>query len=160
MYPNIQSGDLIIAKSVDADEVQVKDVITFYDPASKTDAVVTHRVVEITELEGKLAFITQGDANNAPDEEPVPAENLIGVYQMRIPGLGNVAMFIQTTPGLIVCVGVPLLLLIGYDVLRRKAYEKANKKDTDALLAELEALKAAQAEKEAAAVSAEPSSEE
>lgn len=160
MYPQIKSGDLIITKSVDADDVAVKDVITFYDPASKTDAVVTHRVMEITEVEGALAFITQGDANNAPDEMPVPAENLIGVYQMRIPAMGNVAMFMQTTPGLIVCVVVPLLLLIGYDVLRRKAFEKASKQDTDALLAELEALKAAQAEKEAAAVGAESSKEE
>lgn len=160
MYPQIKSGDLIVTKSVDADDVAVKDVITFYDPASKTDAVVTHRVMEITEVEGALAFITQGDANNAPDEMPVPAENLIGVYQMRIPAMGSVAMFMQTTPGLIVCVVVPLLLLIGYDVLRRKAFEKASKQDTDALLAELEALKAAQAEKEAAAVGAESSKEE
>lgn len=160
MYPQIKSGDLIITKSVDADDVAVKDVITFYDPASKTDAVVTHRVMEITEVEGALAFITQGDANNAPDEMPVPAENLIGVYQMRIPAMGSVAMFMQTTPGLIVCVVVPLLLLIGYDILRRKAFEKASKQDTDALLAELEALKAAQAEKEAAAVGAESSKEE
>lgn len=160
MYPQIKSGDLIITKSIDADDVAVKDVITFYDPASKTDAVVTHRVMEITEVEGALAFITQGDANNAPDEMPVPAENLIGVYQMRIPAMGSVAMFMQTTPGLIVCVVVPLLLLIGYDILRRKAFEKASKQDTDALLAELEALKAAQAEKEAAAVGAESSKEE
>lgn len=145
MYPDIKSGDLIITKSVEASDVKQFDVITFYDPASRSGAVVTHRVMEITEVDGALAFITQGDANNAPDELPVPAENLIGVYQMRIAGLGNVAMFMQTTPGLILCVGVPLLLLIGYDVLRRKAYEKANKKDTDALLAELEALKAAQA---------------
>ncbi len=160
MYPQIKSGDLIITKSIDADDVAVKDVITFYDPASKTDAVVTHRVMEITEVEGALAFITQGDANNAPDEMPVPAENLIGVYQMRIPAMGSVAMFMQTTHGLIVCVVVPLLLLIGYDILRRKAFEKASKQDTDALLAELEALKAAQAEKEAAAVGAESSKEE
>ena len=162
MYPDIKSGDLIIAKTIEADQVQVGDVITFYDPASKNNAVVTHKVVELTEVEGELAFITQGVANNAPDEVPVPAENLIGVYQTRIAGVGHVAMFMQTTPGLILCVGVPLLLLIGYDILRRKAYEKASKKDTDALLAELEALKAAQAAAEAApaAVGAESSKEE
>lgn len=162
MYPDIKSGDLIIAKTVESDQVQVGDVITFYDPASKTGAVVTHKVVELTEVEGELAFITQGVANNAPDEVPVPAENLIGVYQTRIAGVGHVAMFMQTTPGLILCVGVPLLLLIGYDILRRKAYEKASKKDTDALLAELEALKAAQAAAEAApaAVGADSSKEE
>ena len=51
-------------------------------------------------------------------------------------------MFLQTTPGLIVCVGLPLLLLVGYELLRRRKYEKTSKQDTDALLAELEALRA------------------
>jgi hypothetical protein len=49
----------------------------------------------------------------------------------------------STIPGFIVCVLVPLLLLVGYDVIRRKINDKANKQDTDALLAELEMLRAA-----------------
>ena len=57
-------------------------------------------------------------------------------------GLGNVAMFMQTTQGLIICVICPIILLVAYDVIRRQAYEKSKKKDTDALLAELEALRA------------------
>ena len=56
-------------------------------------------------------------------------------------------MFLQTTPGLIVCIGCPLALLVGYDVLRRRKYDKAKQDDTDALLKELEALRAMQAEK-------------
>ena len=64
--------------------------------------------------------------------------------------MGNVAMFMQTTPGLILCVVCPVLLMVGYDMLRRKKYEKAKQQDTDALLAELEALRALKAEKEKA----------
>ena len=51
----------------------------------------------------------------------------------------------ECCPWLIVCVVCPLILLIGYDVLRRKMYEKNKKDDTDALLAELEELKKMQA---------------
>jgi hypothetical protein len=54
-------------------------------------------------------------------------------------------MFLQTTQGLLLCVVLPLVLLVAYDLIRRKMYEKATRKDTEALLAELEALKAAQA---------------
>ena len=54
----------------------------------------------------------------------------------------------QTTTGLIVCVVLPIVLLVGYDMLRRRKYEKAQKQDTDTLLAELEALRAMKAEKE------------
>ncbi len=54
----------------------------------------------------------------------------------------------QTTPGLIVCVILPMVLLVGYDMIRRRMYEKANQKDTDALLKELEELRRLKAERE------------
>lgn len=149
MYPTIESGDLIICTVEDPEDVKVGDIIAFFDPAGNGTSVVTHTVIDIVEEDGEPAFMTQGDANNIADELPVPAENLVGVYRSRIPGAGNVAMFMQTTPGLIVCVGVPLVLLIGYDVIRRKHFEKSQKQDTDALLAELAQLKAEKAAKEA-----------
>lgn len=144
MYPEIQSGDLIICHTIDPEEVAAGDVIAFFDPAGNGTSVVTHRVVEITRENGEIAFITKGDANNAEDQMPVPAGSLVGQYRTRIAGAGNIAMFMQTTTGLIVCVGVPLVLLIGYDVLRRRRYEKSRKADTDALLRELEELRSQQ----------------
>ncbi|MBQ4017494.1 MAG: hypothetical protein II608_08120, partial [Oscillospiraceae bacterium] len=82
---------------------------------------------------------------NAEDPTPAPAESLVGVYQMKIPGAGNVAMFLQSTPGLAVCVAVPMVLLIAFELIRRRRYEKARNQDTAALLAELEELRARQA---------------
>lgn len=73
---------------------------------------------------------------------------------MRIAGAGHIAMFMQSTAGLIICVVLPIILLVGYDIIRRRIYEKNNKQDTDALLAELEALRAEKAEKEKAAIGA------
>lgn len=148
MYPEIESGDLIICNTVEAEDVQVEDVISFYDPMGNGTSVVTHRVLEIVEEDGQLSFRTKGDNNNAEDQVLVPADSLIGIYQTRIPKVGHVAMFMQTTTGLIVCVVLPIVLLVGYDMLRRRKYEKAQKQDTDALLAELEALRAMKAEKE------------
>ena len=148
MYPVIESGDLIICHTAEADEIQVDDVISFYDPMGSGTSVVTHRVMEVIVDDGEIQFRTKGDNNNAEDTALVPAENLIGTYQSRIPAVGHVAMFMQTTPGLIVCCVLPILLLVGYDVLRRKKFEKTQKQDTDALLAELEALRAMKAEKE------------
>ena len=143
MTPAINSGDLIVDKTVKPEEVKVQDVISFFDPDGNGTSVVTHRVVEILNENGKLSFRTKGDYNNTEDITPVPAENLVGRYRFRIPGLGNVAMFLQTTPGLIVCIGVPVVLLAGYEILRRRRYEKAAAADTQALLAELEELRAA-----------------
>ncbi len=158
MYPDIKSGDLIICHTIDVGNVKEKDVISFFDPAGNGSSVVTHRVVEIVNEDGRLFFRTKGDNNNTEDKDLVPAENLVGVYKTRIAGAGNIAMFMQTTTGLIVCVVLPIILLVGYDIIRRRIYEKKNRTDTAALLAELETLKAEKAkrdeEKETAAVDA------
>ena len=150
MYPQIKSGDLIICHTAEAEDIQEGDVISFFDPMGSGTAVVTHRVLEVIEENGELSFRTKGDNNNAEDQVLVPEKNLVGIYRSRIPALGNVAMFMQTTPGLIVCVVCPVLLLVGFDMLRRKKYEKAKQQDTDALLAELEALRALKAEQDKA----------
>jgi signal peptidase len=148
MYPGIQSGDLIICHTVDAEQVAVGDVIAFFDPAGNGTSVVTHRVIAVTEENGSLAFQTQGDANNVADALLVPAANLVGTYRTRIAGAGRVAMFMQTTTGLIVCVLVPLVLLVSYDVLRRRIYDRAQQRDNAQLLEELEALRAQKAQRE------------
>ena len=149
MYPVIESGDLIICHTAEAEDIAEGDVIAFFDPAGNGSSIVTHRVLEVTEKNGELAWRTKGDNNNTEDRLLVQAEDLVAVYEgTRIAGAGNVALFMQTTPGLVVCVVLPMLLLVGYDMLRRRMYEKTAKEDTDALLAELEALRAMKAEKE------------
>ena len=108
--------------------------------------------MDIVNENGGIAFRTKGDYNNTEDKLSVPGEDLVGIYKTRIPGAGNVAMFMQTTTGLIVCVVLPIILLVAYDIIRRRIYEKNKQEDTNALLAELEALRA---EKAKAAVAAE-----
>ena len=157
MYPDIKSGDLIICNTAEAEDVKVNDVISFFDPAGNGPSIVTHRVIEIVEEDGEILFRTRGDNNNTEDKELVPTENLVGVYKMRIAGAGHIAMFMQSTAGLIICVVLPIILLVGYDIIRRRIYEKNNKQDTDALLAELEALRAEKTEKEKAAIGADNS---
>ena len=151
MHPEIESGDLIICNTAEAKDIKVNDVISFFDPAGNGTSIVTHRVIEIVEEDGEIYFRTRGDNNNTEDKELVPAENLVGVYKMRIAGAGHIAMFMQSTAGLIVCVVLPMILLVGYDLVRRRIYEKSKMEDTDALLAELEALRAEKAEKEKSA---------
>jgi len=150
MYPVIKSGDLIICHTAEPEEIQVGDVIAFFDPAGNGTTIVTHRVLEVTEQAGQTAWRTKGDNNNTEDRMLVTAEKLVAVYEgTRIPGAGNVALFMQTTHGLILCVVLPIVLLVGYDMIRRKLYEKSSKKDTDALMKELEELRRLKAEAEA-----------
>ena len=149
MYPQIQSGDLIICHTAEPEEIEENDVIAFFDPAGNGSTIVTHRVIEVTELNGKIAWRTKGDNNNTEDRLLVTADKLVAVYEgTRLAGFGNVALFMQTTPGLIVCVVCPILLLVGYDMIRRRLYEKKHQQDADELMAELEELRRLKAERE------------
>jgi signal peptidase len=102
-------------------------------------------VIDIMENDGKLSFKTKGINNNTEDRLAVPAANLIAEYTgIRIPGAGNFAIFMQSTTGLIVCVVLPIVLFVGYDVIRRRVYEKNKGDDMAALMAELETLRSMQ----------------
>lgn len=138
----IEVGDLIICQKVsDAESLKKGDVITFWDE-KPGGALVTHRIYEITEDdEGVFAYKTKGDANNAIDADYVYPEDIVGMYKTRVPYLGDVALFMQTIPGLIVCVIVPLALFVVYDAIRRRRINAESKKEADLLRAELERLK-------------------
>jgi signal peptidase len=152
MAPDIMSGDIIICQQTDPESIVVGDDISFFDPAGNGTSIVTHRVIEIVEEDGQKYFRTKGINNNTEDRVLVPMDKLVGKYiDIRIPGAGNVALFMQSTPGLIVCVVVPIVLLVGYDMIRRRMYEKSKGNDMETLMAELEALKAAAAQAQAAA---------
>ena len=145
MYPEIKSGDVIVCREVDPEDIEVGDVISFYDPAGNGTSVVTHKVIEIIEEDGERLFRTRGTNNNTDDRLPVHEDKVIAEYTgTRIPAAGNIAIFMQSTAGLIVCVIVPIVLFVGYDVLRRRLYEKNKADDVEALKAELDALKKAQ----------------
>ncbi len=160
MYPEIESGDLIICKSIDPAEIKVGDIISFFDPEGNGTSVVTHKVIEILNKDGTLSFRTQGTNNNTPDALPVPAENLVGIYQFRVGGAGSVAMFLQTTPGLLVCIVLPVGIFVAYEMLRRRKFDKEKQADTKALLAELETLRARQAQQNANTAPSEAPAEE
>lgn len=144
MYPEIQGGDLIICHTVAPEEVQVGDTIAFFDPVGNGTSVVSHSVVKVVEGKDGISWVTRGIANNANDAMPVPADKLVGMYQTRLPGLGNVVMFMQTPAGLVLCVVCPILLLVGWDVIRRRRYEKYMRNETILLQSELEELRAQQ----------------
>ena len=151
VYKKIKSGDLILIKTAKADDIKVGDVISFFDPDSNGTSVVTHRVVALEyDASGNLvSFRTRGDSNNTVDKTPVPINNLVGKWTGKtFTGAGSVALFLQSTPGLIICIAIPVVLLVAFELITRKKNEKANKQESDALLKELEELRKLKEEKE------------
>ena len=146
MELQILDGDLIVTEITPVEEIAVGDVISYFDPASKSGSVVTHRVIEITEQDGALAFKTQGDNNDIADRYAVPADKVIGVWTgFQVHFLGNVMLFMQSAPGLILCLAVPVAAFVLFEVIKRRRADNKKQSDIDALRRELEELKAREA---------------
>ena len=95
----------------------------------------------MTEKDGLRAFITKGDANNVEDNV-MPTEDLVeGKLLWTLPGVGNAAMFLQTPYGLLIAAGVPLLLYLLVDLLRRRRHDGHHKQEAQRLQEELELVK-------------------
>ena len=138
MEPSIMTGDMVFVKETDPDSLKVGDVIAY----KSGSAVVTHRIVEVKSENGETRYVTQGDANNAADQGMVKPADVEGIYQRRIAGAGNLAMFMQTTTGMILFVVCPLVLFVLWDVIRRQLESRKEVSRTKELELELERLRA------------------
>lgn len=138
MEGTVDGGDFIITKTVDPSTLEVDDIISY----SIGESVITHRIIEKTEVDGEPAFITKGDANNTEDEDPVTFDQVESIYLFRIANLGNLAMFMQTPIGMFVFIGVPLCGFILYDIIRRRIQTKKETEKDNEMQAELEKLRA------------------
>lgn len=121
MEPEMKTGSIITIKATDAkQEFQKGDVITF---KTDDDVFVTHRIEQVKD-NGKQ-YITKGDANNAPDSEPVVPEDIVGTYTgFTIPYVGYVMNFASSKEGaalMLIIPGVCLLLfsIFHFDDLAR-----------------------------------------
>ncbi len=90
MRPVYPPGTLVVVKPLPVDEIRSDDVVT-YQLESGEAPVVTHRVIEVgTNLDGDVQLVTQGDANDIPDAEPVRPEQVRGRVWYSVPYLGYV----------------------------------------------------------------------
>ena len=149
MKPALQDGDLILITPTDNSKLTAGEAGTGTIVAFKHgENIVIQRLVRIdTASNGDLIYITRADgrAAESKNETAVRQTEIVGELSSRIPGLGAFALFSQTQIGIICLLGVPLLLLVLYDVIFRR-----RKKMKEAIAAEKKKkLKAEEKKKEA-----------
>lgn len=99
MSPTIPVGSMVYVETVPPEEIAVDDIITYQ--RGESASVTSHRVIDIErDDEGDPRFITQGDANNAADLDPVTADRYRGRVAFSIPFIGYVRDFVASTTGL------------------------------------------------------------
>ena len=136
MDPIIKVRDAVVIRRVGADDIKVGDVVTYraIDEAYY-GILITHRVVDIKEENGKKIFVTKGDANATIDRSPIEIGQIYGKVVMRIPKIGYIKFFLASSYGWIIAVVVPSLGVIIYDIM--KLFHNLKKvKDDDGLFHE------------------------
>lgn len=144
---DFDAGDMIISKAIDVRELKEGDIITFVSQSSHNyGETVTHKIRRVTEdADGSIAFVTYGTTTDTDDE--ALATVIIGKYVGKIPNLGIFFAFLKSTPGYILCILVPFMILIltqGLNCIR--LFRRYKKEQTDAMNEEREKLEKERAE--------------
>ncbi len=111
---DFDAGDLVLVKQVDCSTLKEGDIIAYTSQnTSNYGETVTHKIRKLTtDANGDPGFITYGTTTDTDDETVVTYPYVLGKYQRSIPKVGTFFQFLKTTPGYIVCIFVPFLILI------------------------------------------------
>lgn len=146
---DFDAGDLVLVKEVAPSTLKEGDIIAYTSQnALNFGETVTHKIRKTTtDADGNPGFITYGTTTDTDDETIVTYEYVLGKYQTHIPQVGKFFQFLKTTPGYIVCILVPFLILILIEGIRCISLFKKYKSEQQAeLQAEREKLEADRAE--------------
>lgn len=117
MKPNYKLGDIIITKKVDAETLNVNDVISFYSVDPNIYGVPnTHRIVKVIKENNDIKFQTKGDNNQFEDNFLVDDENIIGEVVFKIPHVGKAISFLNNRIVFFLCLILPMIILVILEV--------------------------------------------
>lgn len=163
MDVHFNAGDIVIIKNTDEPaKLQPGTIISFMSTNSDSyGETITHMIRERKVVDGKfLGYVTYGTNTGTDDEALVEPSYVLGTYAGKLPRVGDFFAFVKSTPGYIICILVPFLLLIlynGINVIRlfrkyrreqgeimeaERAEIAAERKQNEDMMRELLALKA------------------
>lgn len=146
---DFDAGDLVLVKEVDPSTLKEGDIIAYTSQnTANFGETVTHKIRKlVTDAEGNTGFVTYGTTTNTDDETVVTYPYVLGKYQTNIPKVGKFFQFLKTTPGYIICILIPFLILILIEGIRCISLFKKYKAEQQAeLQAERDKIEADRAE--------------
>src|SRR3989344_4492225 len=81
-------------------------------PAKGKRVPITHRITEVKNENGKVSYMTKGDANEEADGEFIPALRVVGKVLFSVPYVGYAIDTAKKPYGFLALVIIPALLII------------------------------------------------
>ena len=146
---DFNAGDLVLVKEVDPSTLKEGDIIAYTSQnTSNYGETVTHKIRKLTtDANGEPGFVTYGTTTDTDDETVVTYPYVLGKYSRHIPKVGTFFQFLKSTPGYVVCILVPFLLLILLEGIRCiRLFRKYKAEQQAELQAERDKIEADRAE--------------
>lgn len=119
MEPIIKIRDAVIIKRVKEDNIKIGDVVTYRSMDEAFYGIlITHRIVNIEERDGRKVYITKGDNNETIDRSPVEFYQIQGKVVMKVPKIGYLKYFLIDYYGWIIAVLIPSAAIVSYDIVK------------------------------------------
>ena len=132
MYPTLLPGDLIFDTGIkEPSDLRKDDIITYWTVINGERVLNTHRIHEIYDGGGYLIFSTKGDNNTSADPLTVHESEIVGKYSFRVPGVGKVFDYLQTSTGFLIVIVIPVFLFFLFHLVQffRVLFEYQNVKN-------------------------------
>lgn len=127
MEPTINQGDLVIAKPIDPEDIQIGDILSYV----KQDGVTyIHRVSEMeintTDPSQTILLMSGDNVDEWGDRvDRVGAFTVQGIYVIALPGMGNFLLWVRTNWILTIAIVVTIIIFLA---LLKHFVDKAHNK--------------------------------
>ena len=135
MVPDYNINDVLAIKEVNHNEIKVGDDITYLGKKQDVSGkIVTHRIIDIEEKNGKKTYLTKGINNDV--EDPTIGDNQIyGKVVGKVPVVTQINHIVKNQYGFFFLIFLPLVIVIFLEIadtvteMKQDKIEKDKKED-------------------------------
>lgn len=135
MVPDYNINDVLAIKEVNHNEIKVGDDITYLGKKQDVSGkIVTHRIIDIEEKNGKKTYLTKGINNDV--EDPTIGDNQIyGKVVGKVPVVTQINHIVKNQYGFFFLIFLPLVIVIFLEIadtvteMKQDRIEKDKKED-------------------------------
>ena len=124
MEDTINKNDIIVVKKVGKGEISENDIISF----DNGNEIITHRIVDIENINGQTLYTTKGDNNRFEDDEKILFEQIEGKYVFKLSKLGYLMNFLKNRYFLIILFIILIFCFIHIINVKRRIKNREEKR--------------------------------
>lgn len=121
MEPTFNKNDLVVVQKVSPSSLKKGDIITFENEGR----VISHRILEISNLKNEITIQTKGDNNDIPDPYQLTVEKVYGKVVFSIRKIGKFIAYIQNARGFL---NVAIFVIIVFILISLRDKQKNTRK--------------------------------